>query len=48
MPLQVDGHAGVRRTGALRPLLADADTATFRELADRWILEFAELYAASG
>jgi hypothetical protein len=29
-------------------LLADADTATFRELTDRWILEFAELYAASG
>jgi hypothetical protein len=28
-------------------LLADADIATFRELVDRWILEFAELYAAS-
>ena len=28
--------------------LADADLATFRELVDRWILEFAELFAASG
>ncbi len=27
-------------------LLADVDTATFRELVDRWILEYAELYAA--
>jgi hypothetical protein len=27
-------------------LLADVDIATFRELVDRWILEFAELYAA--
>jgi hypothetical protein len=28
-------------------LLADVDVATFREMIDRWILEFAELYAAS-
>ena len=27
--------------------LAHVDLATFRELIDRWILEFAELYAAS-
>jgi len=28
--------------------LADVDIATFRELVDRWLLEFAELYAAQG
>ncbi|MBI3837003.1 MAG: hypothetical protein HY288_03610 [Planctomycetia bacterium] len=27
-------------------VLADVDIATFRELVDRWILEYAELYAA--
>ncbi|HEV3136517.1 MAG TPA: hypothetical protein VGZ26_01410 [Pirellulales bacterium] len=27
-------------------LLADVDIASFRELVDRWILEYAELYAA--
>jgi hypothetical protein len=29
-------------------LLADVDVASFRETIDRWVLEFAELYAASG
>jgi hypothetical protein len=29
-------------------MLADVEVATFRELVDRWILEFAELYAAKG
>jgi hypothetical protein len=29
-------------------MLADVDIATFRELVDRWILEYAELYAAQG
>jgi hypothetical protein len=29
-------------------LLSDVDTASFRELVDRWILEYAELYAAKG
>ncbi len=29
-------------------LLADADVETFGEMIDRWILEYAELYAASG
>ena len=28
-------------------MLAEADVDTFRELVDRWILEFAELYSAS-
>lgn len=29
-------------------MLSGVDVATFRELVDRWILEFAELYSASG
>ena len=29
-------------------VLADVDIALFRELVDRWVLEFAELYAAKG
>jgi hypothetical protein len=29
-------------------LLSHVDMATFRELVDRWILEYAELYAAKG
>jgi hypothetical protein len=28
--------------------LADVDVASFRDLVDRWILEYAELYAAKG
>ena len=28
--------------------LADVDIASFRDLVDRWILEYAELYAAKG
>ena len=29
-------------------LLSHVDTASFREIADRWMLEYAELYAAKG
>jgi hypothetical protein len=29
-------------------MLSDVDMASFRELVDRWILEYAELYAAKG
>ena len=29
-------------------MLSHVDTASFREVVDRWILEYAELYAAKG